>query len=668
MTDLETQVVKIQLGDLKQANSYVYTLAEKIDASESELYMICELPLFNPAAADECQRIAEALAASLKRSYRKTVNAQTFENALAIINEELGKLVSMGKTHWLGKLNAVLAVKHGHNLSVASAGKISALLYRDGSFASIAEQAAPSHPLKTFENFSVGRVRLGDLLVLSTTQLFNHISVDRIKNILKKNELPEAAQEIIQTLQDSMGPEVACGTILALQVEPGVTADEEVDLEAYMAGPQIRSEVLDDNWLDKLKNVHSTAMTIGKNVGSDLKKKIASKKLSDVIAPRTSALEVVQNQFKRVGNKINTSAIKGYSRQKKFFLISAAVLLIALITNVVVAQYFKGKNDVKVIPATTIESMQKLADDANAALLYGDEPKAASLLSSLQGQLNEISAVPEEQKGDIDKIRSLTLELQNKINKVTDVMPERLGTLSNAENLITLPSSLGTETNRTIVSYNRADGSIADNVLKTSEPIIRSVFLKDNRAAVYNGTELLIWNIQTGILGGAFSESVPAQSSSAGLKVYPVNNRVYMIDTAQGRVMSFAASDRDFSKPTVSIAPTEELKNATDLAIDGNIYIATGGNILKYNSGARQEFTPNISGLSNSIKLYTQVDYTNLYVLDISNKRIIVLGKDGSLVATLTSKDFDNLKDFAIEESTRTIFVLNGSALLRVKY
>ncbi len=111
MSELETQVVKIQLGDNKQATSYVYTLAETVEGSGAELFVICELPLFNPAASDECQRISEAIAASLRRSYRRPASSNTFENTLTIINEELGKLQSLGKTHWLGKLNSVIADK-----------------------------------------------------------------------------------------------------------------------------------------------------------------------------------------------------------------------------------------------------------------------------------------------------------------------------------------------------------------------------------------------------------------------------------------------------------------------------------------------------------------------------------------------------------------------------
>ncbi len=102
MNDIETQVAKIQIGDIRQANTYVHVVAEKVDVSETELYALTELPVFNPAAQSDCERISEAIAASLCRSYRGSVNSQTFENALASINEDLGKLANIGKTHWIG--------------------------------------------------------------------------------------------------------------------------------------------------------------------------------------------------------------------------------------------------------------------------------------------------------------------------------------------------------------------------------------------------------------------------------------------------------------------------------------------------------------------------------------------------------------------------------------
>lgn len=670
MAELETQVVKIQLGDNKQATSYVYTLAETVDGSGAELFMICELPLFNPAASEECQRIAEAIAASLRRSYRRPAASNTFENTLTVINEELGKLQSLGKTHWLGKLNSVIAVKHKTKLSVTSVGKITALLHRDGNFAPITEPGTPHHPLKTFENFSEGKIRLGDLLVLSTSQLFNHISIDRFKNILKRNDLQDTAQEVIATLQDAMGPEVACGTILAQQVAAGsLDREDEVDLRAYMAAPQVTSAKQDSDWLDKLKNMSSTAAVISKNVGGSIKDKIKQRpRISDMVKSKDGALSVVQSQFKRVGKQLQPTTIKTYSRQKKIFMIAAGVLLVAIIANIGIAKYVSTRNATKAvaIPDDKIASLTKLASDANAALLYGDESQATRILSDLQNQLNGLGNVPDSQKSKIDDIRNQATTLSNKLNKTGEANVETLGTLSNGDHLIVLPSYFATETSRTVVSYNRSTKSVADNVLKTSEPITLSGFNKGNQSVIFNGSELLLWDTKTGIVGGAFSDSVPNKDNARGLTVY--NSKAYILDRGGKKVMKYSVSDTAISSPTASLSNINEIGNASDMTIDGNIYIAEGGTILKFNSGAKQDFNLGVSGLSDSTKLYTENGFTNLYVLDPGNKRIFILNKTGAVVQTLTSGQFNDLKDFTVDEKGKAIYVLNNNQLLKVSF
>lgn len=670
MSELETQVVKIQLGDNKQATSYVYTLAETVEGSGAELFMICELPLFNPAASDECQRIAEAIGASLRRSYRRPAAGNTFENTLTVINEELGKLQSLGKTHWLGKLNAVIAVKFKTKLSVTSVGKITALLYRDGNFAPITEPSTPHHPLKTFENFSEGKIRLGDLLVLSTSQLFNHISIDRFKNILKRNDLQDTAQEVIATLQDAMGPEVACGTILAQQVAAGsLDTEDESDLGAYMAAPQVNSNKQESDWLDRIKSMSSTASVIGKNIGASVKDKIKQRpKVSDMIKSKDGALSVVQSQFKRVGKQLQPQTIKTYSRQKKIFMIAAAVLLIAVIANIGIAKYLSGRNATKavVISEDKIASLDKLASDANAALLYGDEDQANRILSDLQNQLNGLGNIDESQKSKIDDIRNQATTLSNKLNKTGEANVESLGTLSNGDHLIVLPTYLATEASRTVVSYNLSSKSVSDNSLKTSEPITLSSFNKGNQSVIFNGSELLLWNFSTGVIGGAFSDSVPNKDNARGLTVY--NGKAYILDRGGKKVMKYSVSDTAISAPTASISSVDEIANASDMTIDGNIYIAASGTILKYNSGAKAEFTLGSSALSDNTKLYTENGFTDLYVLDPGNKRILILSKTGAVVQTLTSSQFNDLKDFYVDEKNKIIYVLNNNQLLKVSF
>ncbi len=129
---------------------------------------------------------------------------------------------------------------------------------------------------------------------------------------------------------------------------------------------------------------------------------------------------------------------------------------------------------------------------------------------------------------------------------------------------------------------------------------------------------------------------------------------------------SLGTSGRGFNGLGTAITDNA-IKNASDLAIDGNIYIATNGTILKFNSGSKQDFTPAVSGLSSTTKLYTEVNYQRLYILDSGNKKLIILNKDGSLYKNISSDKFNDPKDFAVDEKNSTVYILNGAQLLKVK-
>lgn len=675
MTELETQVVKIQLGDNRQSSTFVYTLAETIDSIGTELYVIAELPMFNPAAKDECQRIAEAITASLKRTYRRSSSSGIFEIALSNINEELSKLVTLGKTHWLGKLNGVVAVKRNNLLSVSSVGKISALLYRDKKFVSVVDSSGGSNkPLKTFEQFSEGKLKLGDLFLLSTPELLNHISIDRIKNLIDKNDLPSAAQQMIEYLQDDMGPDVACGTIFALQVEPGTTSDEEVDLGSYLGGPKIVSSTEDEAGSSKAKRkakeYATTGALIARNFLKDFKSKYVKQSYWKGVASKsTQSIGVMQGRLKKATEKFQPSQISGYSKSKKFFLICAAVLLIALIANLVIARINSGNEKAQTEFSDKVTKIEELLNDADSSLIYGDEGQALRYYTEADGLIDNTPAdISDTEFADkFAELKGRADELDKKLNKVEQAKVDSVGSLGNASHLINLPDYLGTEVNRTIVAYQKSTNSFVDNVLKSSEPIHDSIAINNNLAVIYNGSELFVWDVAGDIVTGRFSDGVPSDSGFGGIKTYTTNNRVYLIDKNAGEVKSFPTTNRSFGSPSVSIKD-DSVKNASDLAIDGNIYLATGGTIVKFNSGAKQEFSPAVSDLSSSTKLYTQNDYQNIYILDSGNKKIIIINKQGSLVKNLTSDRFTEPKDFAVDEANKTIYILNGSELLKTTF
>ncbi len=672
MEQLETQVAKIEIGNNKQANTYVFVMAESEPTTGAELFMIVELPLFNPAAAPDCARIAQVIAAALHRSYRKQINENTFENTLTQINEELANLAEVGKTHWVGKLNALVGVKTGDNLYVTSTGKITALLLREGALSTISDSPSIHHPLKTFENFAIGRLKLDDILILSTSQLFNYISIDRLKNLLLAASLPGAAQQVIDILQENAGPEIAFGTLITSEVEPGYMPEtsKEVDLQEFVATSDSGAP-LSKSVTRRLKQVWLAAASQFGQVGAIAVALVKNRKRVQVMQLIRKNRDTLAALGQNAKQNLSPKRFNQFSRSKKFFFISAVVLFIAIVSNILItAHYKKVKTEAEAF-TQQVSQLQNSLNDANAAFLYRDETKAASLLGDMNQKIKDFKNLNQSQQQEVDGIKKQVGELQDKIEHKQSVKAESVATLSNADSLIKLTNYFATQTNGAIISYNRANGSIQDNTLKSSETIVRSASVKNGLAVIYNGTSLINWNTDTSSLGSPFIQNVPTQERAAGLAYYPVNKRVYIANENSGDIVSFAVGDKGMSKPVLSVAGADDARHTVDLTVDGAVYVLTNsGHIAKYLSGKPAEFNqPGLATpLSGDGRIYSQNDFKNLYILDKDNHRILILDKKGNVISQLTSDLFNDLKDFSIDEKTKTIFVLNGNSLLKVGF
>lgn len=677
MIQLETQVAKIQIGNQKQAQTFAFVMAETSPNSQAEVFLVCELPLLNPAALPDCQRICQAIAASIMRTYRREINENTFENALAEINEELGKLASLGQTHWINKLNSVIAVRSADDFSIAATGKISALLLRDEQFANLADSPKVRHPLKTFENFAVGKLRLQDIMILSTTQLLNHLSVDRLKNLLSQYALPLAGQQIIKILQDNAGPEITVGTLILRTVEPGTTTEQTADLADFAA-----AVAYSPGFIEKLKSFWRPLRRAAKSVAYFAG--LLGQKLSAVpripktqaptpaagASPKAKIWERLQNKIGQAKTNFAPAKIKAFSPAKKFFLISALVLLAALIVNLAVTSRYKGSKSSARTFAQSFGQVQKSLNDANAAILYNDEDQARNFLKSALDTIAALGKLGSSQKQEIQGLQNQIADLKTKLDKNLNVTAATLTSLGQSENLIKLPNFLAVQSGQSVISYNLTSGQTQDGALKTPEIFSQSAYLKDTIAAIRTKDGLRLWNYGTGQAGEAFSQNVPAQEQSIGLVLYPVNKRVYTINKQNSEILSFLPTAKSFGNPVISVQNQGDLSDAQDMAIDGAIYVLSGNKIIKFLNGQLSDFK--LSALSvplgNKGKLFTQRDFKHLYILDSNNNRVVIVDKTGRLVQVLLSEQFNKPADFNVDEKNKTIYVLNNGTLLKVNF
>ena len=676
MNSLESQVAKIQIGNFKHTSSYVFVLAEKAAVGAAELYLVAELPLFNPAAEASCEKICLAIASALKRSYRKPSNENTFENAVAQINEELAKLASLGQTHWVDKLSCVIAVREDENFSIASCGKVAAFLLRNGEFTDISCSAATSHPLKTFENIAYGQLRLGDIIILSTTQLFNYLSADRLRNVLSESSFLAAAQNVIEILKDSAGPDVAFGTVLNLQVPVGETLDEQIDLEAYVTEkPPLRQSpferviayVKTTFALDRAKRTPAVALP-----KRNLKEKLAhfTGAAKTILGKSGTTLATAGLKTYTTSKKnLNVENFKGFSRQKKFFFISIVVLLAALVLNIVITAKVKNSRQKQQQITATLLDLQSQVTKAQSLLLFKDFAGAKAAIAGVQDKLPKEADLNKTQKDQYQRIIATVSDVKKGLERTMEVQVTNLGTLGQSSTLLNLPPYIASPSSSTIVSFDEGSGAVQDGALLSSEPIIESAFIKEGVAVVYNQTGLLVWNYLKKSFSPAFSQSVPAPADEAGLAFYPTNNRVYLINKSTAQIISFAVSDK-LAKPVIASKDNQGLADALDMAIDGSIFVLTPDGVVKYQSGSVADFRlPDLfTPFSGKGKIFTDKNTKNIYVLDAGNNRVIVIDKRGNLVATLVSNQFTKLKDFVVDEKNKTIYLLNDGTLLKINF
>lgn len=674
METLETNVAKIQIGNSKQTNTYVTTLAERTVHEDCELFAVVALPLLNPAAVDDCERIGSGILGALRRCFKRSANENTFEVALGEINDEIGKLASLGQHNWTGKISAVIGVRLGSRFYVTATGKASALLMRAGEFNEITETSNAKHVLKTFDTFSAGKIKVGDVLIITTAELFNHVSIDRIKNILSQNTLEIAAQEMVRIIEDTAGPEVAFGTLLLQETEPLIASSEGIQTSDFVAKPG-RNNML-DGLTDKAKQVMSreSALKIWHTVRSATKRRpnLSMKKLSGMaLAGSSAGISRIKQQaqnYKNLDFKAPVSTFKGFSRSKKFFTLSVLVLVLALIINLFVA---RGKRNVSTSTTTFEQSktaIVKVLNDADSKLVFKDEAAASTLVNDAREKLQSLSPATTAQEQEKKDLEKQVTELTQRINKIETPVISSLATLSNSGNLIVLPNIVATATGKVVVSFNTNTKTTEDGTLRTNTDIVDSAYISDTQTIVFDGQGLNIWNYSKGTNGTGFFLNVPKASDFVGLVRYPTNGRVYTVDTNLGQVMSYLVGPSGISKPVVSVKDSA-VKDAQDIAIDGSIYVLTKTGLQKYNAGKPAAFTFPVlaESFSGKGKLYTTSTSKNLYILD-SNGRVLITDKTGKLIKILQSDELKGASDFTVDEAAKTMYILRSGSLLKVEF
>lgn len=201
--------------------------------------------------------------------------------------------------------------------------------------------------------------------------------------------------------------------------------------------------------------------------------------------------------------------------------------------------------------------------------------------------------------------------------------------------------------------------------------------LGEGKSASLNGDIAWVFSADKGII----KTDIISQKTAVAIKsdadwgkiteIYGFANNLYIVDEGKNQIWKYVPvvdgySDRlSYFKDGTSVA----LMGIKRLQIDSSIWLLrSGGEIDKYTQGAADFFS--IGGLDKPVKdpksFFVSDQTDNLYLLDSGNGRLVVLDKKGGYKAQYKSDSFTNFTDLVVDEIGKKAYFLQGSKIYQI--
>lgn len=661
MAKLKTTIGQIYFTHPRDENfTSLYQEAFSKHGRTYELFTVVEIEradLDRQQTKAEYEKLVQNMVSAFKRTYiaAPVVDEETFEKALAAINTGIGRLASRNKVSWYGKLNAAIGVISGNQFSLSVAGNGIVYLVRHGEFSLLSEGLAEAarRGAKIFTNFSTGSLRGGDRIILSTKQLFNYLSLDRIRDFLGEETLEESCQEIIQSLED---------------IKTVGFASFIVETYSSTRGKNVAP----------LESV-AIAATPGLKKPPDSQVFSSAAKRYSILALRflghflLGFLGMISRLF---GNLL-------HRRSKKYLVAAIVVVLLILVANISIASFRKSSQQKKNQETTVLSEVKTKLDEVEAAMIYGDDRKIATLLSEAESLLSGTSSkfAPDERIRQEERLAAL----KNKLNKEEQIdNPTILTQFPN------IPTDL-THSPNGFLAFNRDSGSMAfyDFRLGETKTVLTGANTGNLMMGAYvGGNHGFLFLDRQGrfervdlennrLIGGETATSTavidPATSEIAALTVLGEGTgaRLYLVDTKQNQIWRVRVNEATLGNPERWLKGSADLSEARSVAVDGSIYVQFAKRVDKYFNGQQQSFELSsvVPNYENFTRAFTKADYQYLYILEPEKNRVLIYNKsNGKLEKQLTATKFKDAADLHVDEKARIIYLLAGNELLQVNF
>ncbi len=349
--------------------------------------------------------------------------------------------------------------------------------------------------------------------------------------------------------------------------------------------------------------------------------------------------------------------------------IGAVILVGLILLSAILAR--NGTPTSPVTAQTTATEVEAEITRARAALAYGGESIAREALATAETKLTTLPTKRKTDRethdrlvGDLATIRA-ALAHEVALGASTALADLQSHGAQKPNRLVLIGTSVY------VVQYDHANIWAIQRTTKDVTAAATAPDIGTPVAATVQGTRIVMTTDRPGIVeyNPANNTWVPSEATFSTPRptvasMTAFEQRLYMLDTQASRLLRYTKAGTTFSGPVNWLKDTPSLQNGVDLIVDGSVYIGyKNGNIEKYFSGRKASWKTDaiVPTLTSLTHLWSTTASTSLYVLDPSQKRIIVFSKEGALQRQLVSADLGTATDFSIDETAKKIYVLRGT-------
>jgi hypothetical protein len=581
-----------------------------------------------------------------------------FEDSIKAVNKALAQMKEEKSSKYLGNMNVLIAAIADNNLYITQTGDAEAYLMRKRLCSTISEGLDEEGSADVFCNIASGTLEPNDFILLNSTRLLRYVSKTDLAKICSGRSLVSSLTELKDFLSTEVLAKIGLIGIFAGEKTAAFTSEEKGQIVAH---------------LEKEEFVASKSESAGAN---------SMKALKGAVSKLTSAVDDLRKRVSSPGRVVQSAARRGSERVEKATagwgrdkIIITAIVAILLLTGgfwwlksraaeqATIDNYAKTLTTVRETIASAETTGQYNKDQAGQMLTQAEKDALVVLNSGYhRSKANELLQSIQDSRDKLDGV------MRPAVTVLADLSQKR-------QNVSAL-GMLAMNGNLYAYEYNALYPVVLDKVqdplsIDENETVVAATTYEDTNSLMFYTKSGKIIEYVDGRMSfvdtadGNFKKAVALQGYS---------NKLYLLDPEDNQIWRYTRR-RDKFDAGEAWNVNADLKNGISLAIDGNIYVLNkDGFITKLFSGNKEDFPIKklpVKPLTNPTRIYTELDMSQIYVLEPSEKRVLVYYKDDKTGGATYDKQFvfddlTDLRDLYVDKDTGKMYLMDGSKIYTV--